>query len=205
MTNAIRDYFELRAPTWDSMMPAMLDEALRQLLVPFAHEFGTAHSILEVGSGTGALIPHLLRCAPAARLVSIDLAHAMLKSAQHRAPGVGLVQADVHHLPFASSTPLFDLVVCHNSFPHFADKPLALCEIQRILHPGGQLFILHNNPREKVNAVHLRAGAPIAGDLLPPGDEMRQQLLRANYQRVWVDDTPEHYIARGQRQSQETV
>jgi len=199
MTNVIRDYFEVRAPTWDSMMPVTLDEALRQLLIPFAYELGTAHLILEIGSGTGALIPHLRRCAPAARLISIDLAHTMLKNAQHRAPGVGLVQADVHHLPFSSSDSLFDLVVCHNSFPHFADKPQALHEIQRVLRPGGQLFILHNNSREKVNAIHLRAGSPIDGDLLPPGEEMRQLLLLANYQGVWVDDTPEHYIARGQR------
>jgi demethylmenaquinone methyltransferase/2-methoxy-6-polyprenyl-1,4-benzoquinol methylase len=201
MTNVIRDYFEVRAPTWDSMMPATLDEALRQLLIPFAHELGTARSILEIGSGTGALIPHLRQCAPVARLVSIDLAYAMLKNARHRAPGVGLVQTDVHHLPFSSSDSLFDLVVCHNSFPHFADKTLALHEIRRVLCPGGQLFILHNNSREKVNAIHIRAGAPIADDLLPSGEEMHQLLLQAGYQQASVDDTPEHYIARGQRQS----
>lgn len=197
MTNAIRDYFESRAPTWNNMMPDHLDEALRRMVAPFAGAFGAAHALLEIGTGTGALIPHLVSCAPDTRLVSVDLAHTMLMQAWQRCPDTRLLEADAHHLPFASGkNSVFDVVVCHNSFPHFADKPRALREIRRVMRPGGQLFILHNNPRERVNTIHSQAGGPIKNDLLPPGEDLRQLLLLAGYKNVWVVDTEEHYLAR---------
>lgn len=197
MTNAIRDYFESRAPTWNHMMPDHLDEALRQMVAPFAEAFSRARSVLEIGTGTGALIPHLLNCAPDVRLVSIDLAHGMLVRACKRCPAACLVEADAHRLPFAArGGACFDVVVCHNSFPHFADRLRALGEIRRVLRPNGQLFILHNNPRERVNAIHSNAGGPIALDLLPPGEDLRQMLTQAGYTNIWVDDTDEHYLAR---------
>jgi ubiquinone/menaquinone biosynthesis C-methylase UbiE len=195
--NAIRDYFESRAPTWNNIMPVHLDEALRQMMAPFAEIFGAARALLEIGTGTGALIPHLVSCAPDVRLVSIDLAHGMLLQARGRCWAACLIEADAHWLPFASGEQSwFDVVVCHNSFPHFADRPRALREIRRVLRPGGQLFIMHNNPRERVNAIHSQVGGPIALDLLPPGEDLRRLLVQVGYINVWVDDTSEHYIAR---------
>ncbi len=200
MTNAIRDYFESRAPTWDGMMPDRLDESLRRMLARVDGSVAAAGTLLEIGTGTGALIPHLRASAPGARLVSIDLAHGMLLQARTRCPDARLVEADAHHLPFAAGERArFDVVVCHNSFPHFADRPRALAEIRRVLRPGGQLFILHNNPRERVNAIHAQAGGPIANDLLPPGDVLRHLLLRSGYTDVWVSDSGEHYLAGARR------
>ncbi len=199
MTDSIREYFERRAPDWDSRMPAHLDETLRRLVATFAAELGAARAILEIGTGTGALIPCLLERAPAARLVSLDLAHAMLCQAHQRCPGARLVQGDVHALPFPAAARSFDLVVCHNSFPHFADKRRALAEIGRVLRPGGQILILHNNSRARVNAIHSQAGAPIAEDLLPPGAEMRALLIEAGYRAVWVEDAADHHLAGGLR------
>ena len=197
MTSAIRDYFEDRAPTWNSMMPDHLDEALRRMVAPFADTFSAAQAVLEIGTGTGALIPHLVDCAPDMRLVSIDLAFGMLVQAHTRCPYACLVEVDAHHLPFAAGQQSwFDVVVCHNSFPHFADRVRALGEIQRALRPAGQLFILHNNPRERVNAIHSRAGSPIALDLLTTDEDLRQMLAQAGYVNIWVDDTDGHYLAR---------
>lgn len=79
---------------------------------------------------------------------------------------------------------MFDLAVCHNSFPHFADMPSALRELARVLAPGGCLLILHDLSREQVNAIHGGAGPPIHHDLLPPGEETRQMLLRAGFVNV---------------------
>jgi ubiquinone/menaquinone biosynthesis C-methylase UbiE len=201
MDRAIRAFFEDLAGRWDEQQPAGRHEVLRGLLAPFAAELGAAQAILEVGSGTGALIPCLSERAPDARLVSIDLAHAMLRRARRRCPAAALVQADVHRLPFASrgGGAAFDVAVCHNSFPHFADVPFALRELSRVLTPGGCLLILHDLSRAEVNAIHSGAGAPIQHDLLPPGEQTRRMLLSAGFSNVWVDDTPAHYLAGGQR------
>jgi ubiquinone/menaquinone biosynthesis C-methylase UbiE len=197
--NDLRAFFEDLAERWDAQQPPDRQEVLRRLLAPFAAKLGTARAILEVGSGTGALIPCLRERAPAARLVSIDLAHAMLRRARRRCPDAALVQADVHRPPFIQQAGAFDLAVCHNSFPHFADKPSALRELARVLAPGGRLLILHDLSRAEVNAIHGGTGPPLHHDLLPPGEEARRMLLEAGFSDVWVEDVPAHYMVSGQR------
>jgi ubiquinone/menaquinone biosynthesis C-methylase UbiE len=193
MNDAVRQFFEDHAPTWDNRMPADIDAILRAFAAPLADAFDTAHTILEIGTGTGAFVPVLREYTPHAQLISIDFAHAMLQGARRRCPAATFAQADVHHLPFAAGS--FDLVICHNSFPHFADKPQALGEIGRVLQHGGQVMILHNNSRAFVNQIHTSAGAPIHHDLLPPGGTMAAWLTGVGFHQVRVDDAPTHYIA----------
>jgi SAM-dependent methyltransferase len=156
---------------------------------------GGGWAVLELGTGTGALIPCLQEWAPGARLVSVDLAGEMLRRARQRCPDVALVQADAHRPPFAASW--FDLVVCHNCFPHLADKPAALQALVRLLRPGGHLLILHDLSRERVNAIHSSGGPAIQNDLLPPGDETGRMLARAGFVDVRVEDTEERYVVAG--------
>ena len=131
--DSLRLFFEGAASDWDSHQPPNRTELLERALAPFDPYFSACESILEVGTGTGALLPVLSRRYPAARLCSIDLARAMLCQAQKR-PGAGAVaQCDVHALPFRNRA--FSAVICHNSFPHFHDQLLAL-EHPAILQVG---------------------------------------------------------------------
>jgi ubiquinone/menaquinone biosynthesis C-methylase UbiE len=50
------------------------------------------------------------------------------------------VPADVHHLPFADES--FDCAICANSFHYFHSPVDALCEIRRVLRPGGQFVLV---------------------------------------------------------------
>jgi ubiquinone/menaquinone biosynthesis C-methylase UbiE len=196
MIDRKRDYFEQLADHWDESQPANRGEMLRQFVRQFADDLKAVEMILEIGTGTGALIPTLVEVAPAARLVSIDLAQRMLMRARRRVPAAQLVQADVHRLPFASC---LDRVICHNSFPHFADPLAALSDIGRVLRPGGWLLIAHNAGRERINAIHAGADSIIQHDRLPTADEMRRMLVESGYGRVSVSDEPQQYVARGQR------
>ncbi|MBL8155072.1 MAG: class I SAM-dependent methyltransferase [Anaerolineae bacterium] len=197
MNTAIRRYFEDHAPVWDARMPAHYDEMLFDFARSFTDEFRAAAAIAEIGTGTGALIPVLKTLAPDSHLISADFAYGMVSQARKRVPDTCLFQADVHDLPLVSKW--VDLVICHNSFPHFVDKPRALREIRRVLRPAGKLMILHNNPREVVNAIHQRAGAPIGGDLLPQGDAMHALLTDSGFSAVQVEDSSIRYVARGTR------
>jgi ubiquinone/menaquinone biosynthesis C-methylase UbiE len=195
--NDLRAFFEDLAGRWDGFQPPDREEVLRRLLAPFAPLLSASGTILEVGTGTGALIPCLREGAPGARLVSVDLAGEMLRRARQRCPDAAVVQADVHRPPFAALG--FDLVICHNSFPHFADKPAALNALARLLRPGGHLLILHDLSREKVNAIHSSGGAAIQNDLLPPGEETGRMLVQAGFGDVQVEDSDERYMVAGRR------
>jgi demethylmenaquinone methyltransferase/2-methoxy-6-polyprenyl-1,4-benzoquinol methylase len=194
--NELRTHFELLAERWDGFQPPNRAETLRNLLAPFAPLLASSTAILEVGTGTGALIPCLQERAPAAALVSIDLAAEMLRRARRRCPDAVVIQADAQHPPFAARP--FDLVVCHNSFPHFSDKPGTLGQLARLLQPGGHLLILHDLSRERVNAIHSSGGPAIQHDILPPGEDTGRMLMDADFVSVQVEDTDEHYIVAGQ-------
>lgn len=196
LPNPTQRYFEDQAANWDARMPPNYSAILHDFARPFAAEFQAASSILEIGTGTGALIPVLKSLAPDTQLISVDLAHAMLHQARQRTLDARLFQADVHRLPLASTC--FDLVICHNSFPHFAKKRQALDEIKRVLRPAGKLMILHNNSREFVNGIHTRVGEPLHHDLLPTSEDMHQLLLSSGWNAVAVEDLPNRYVVRAQ-------
>lgn len=195
--NSIQRYFQVHAPNWDARMPLNYAAILYDFAAPFIAEFQAASIILEIGTGTGSLIPVLKALTPDSTIVSADFAYTMVVQAQRRSPDARLLQADVHDLPLISTA--FDLVSCHNSFPHFSDKPRALREVKRVLRPGGKLMILHNNSREFVNTIHKRAGPPIDRDLVPTEEEMRHLLISTDWTAIEIKDLPSHYIAKGLR------
>ena len=201
IADPIRAHFEAHAATWDNHAPPDLNVRLRRLLAPFADLLQDARAVLELGTGTGACIPHLRAYAPRARLIALDLAHAMLIRARQRDTTTHLAQANAERLPFSSGGAHigFDVVICHNSFPHFQDKPRALNEMRRVLRSGGHVLIVHHLSREQVNAVHQRIGPPVANDVLPPARQMQQLFVHAGYVGAWVEDAPTHYIAHAAR------
>ncbi|MCS7071658.1 MAG: class I SAM-dependent methyltransferase [Anaerolinea sp.] len=178
-------------------MPSDYSARLSQFMHPLAAAIAPAHIILEIGTGTGALVPVLGEIVPQATVIAVDLAWAMLVQATKRCPSAHFAQADAHALPFPTDS--IDVAICHNSFPHFADQHRALRELLRILKSRGWALILHNNPRDVVNAIHSRAGYPIDADLLPPGDVLRSMLIETGFSSVHVEDTDRHYVVSGRK------
>lgn len=100
-------------------------------------------SFLDVGSGAGQIMGHLLRMsAPDARLVSFDLSHPMLKRAEQRLKSDRpiSVAGDLMRLPFADES--FDFITCGWVIEHLPDPVPGLKEISRVLRPGGSVLIL---------------------------------------------------------------
>lgn len=198
---SIRDltvFFDRLAPRWNAMQSTDRSARLARLLAPHASLFEGARRVLDIGTGTGAFLPHLARLAPAARILAADLSPVMLGMARAANPGAAVwLQADAHHLPLRSGCA--DFVTCHNTFAHFEERHAALCELHRLLAPGGTLFILHDIPREQVNAIHARAENPrIRHHLLPPVEFAAAHVATAGFDVQAVNDA-DHYLIIGRR------
>jgi ubiquinone/menaquinone biosynthesis C-methylase UbiE len=100
-------------------------------------------SILDVGSGAGQILGHLLRVArPDTRLVAYDLSQQMLRRARNRVKSQrpNYIAGDLLYLPFADDT--FDCVTCGWVIEHLPDPTPGLAELGRVLRPGGSALIL---------------------------------------------------------------
>ena len=99
--------------------------------------------ILDIGSGAGQILGHLLKEAPAdAVVIGADLSPRMLRRARNRlrTSRASLVAADVTKLPFADKS--FDCVTCGWVIEHLPDPEPGLREMRRVLRPGGSLLLL---------------------------------------------------------------
>ena len=189
----LRQFFEDLSVEWDDHQPAGRDQLLKDLLAPYDPFFSQCHTILEVGTGTGALIPILHERYPETQLVSLDIAHQMLTRAGKRQPDAALIQADIHHLPLAAGQ--FDGLICHNAFPHFWWMETALNEMRRSLRAPSHLLIFHDISREHVNAIHQRTRNPIVhADLLPEGLRLAKMLKSTGFLPLQVTDLDDRYI-----------
>jgi ubiquinone/menaquinone biosynthesis C-methylase UbiE len=94
-------------------------------------------SILDVGSGAGQILGHLLkRTHSEARLVAFDLSHQMLRRARARlgSERPSYVTGDLTQLPFAANS--FDCITCGWVIEHLQDPRPGLREFSRVLQPG---------------------------------------------------------------------
>ncbi|MFA7693824.1 MAG: class I SAM-dependent methyltransferase [Candidatus Hydrogenedentes bacterium] len=166
----VSEFFDDLAPKWDSMISAGHSERLRRLLAPILP--ADPARILDVGCGTGVLIPILTQELPAAgTVIAIDISALMIQETQKRiaslqpaAPCYAL-QTDVMAAPFSDCS--FDSVFCNSCFPHFEDQQRAMLEMARLLRPGGMLVICHSESRDAINKLHREMGGVVGGHELP--------------------------------------
>jgi SAM-dependent methyltransferase len=99
----------------------------------------SATRILDVGCGTGALLPELHE-ASSAFIFGLDIDSDNLKFTAQQSPETILKQADAHHLPFSSGS--FDITICHFLLL-WVEEPLeAAAEMRRVTRSGGAVIIL---------------------------------------------------------------
>lgn len=98
-----------------------------------------AASILDLGCGPGRDTLFFLN--HDYRVTSLDLSTGMLEEARRRVPAGRFIQADMRWLPLPGQS--FDAIWACASFLHLPKQSagLALAEMQRVLAPGGLLFL----------------------------------------------------------------
>lgn len=99
--------------------------------------------VLDVATGTGAVLAAIVRRANHGRLVGIDSSAAMLARARLRLSrfDVELLEMDALRLDFASGA--FDVVLCSFGLQSFGSPDDALREMHRVLRPGGRLGLVY--------------------------------------------------------------
>jgi malonyl-CoA O-methyltransferase len=133
----VRSSFDAQAHEYDRhaiVQKRVLDRIVR-LLPP---DDCPGH-ILDIGSGTGALLQRMVAVYPDASLTGLDMAFGMGMAARERLAGnnsVQFVTADAEQLPFSEAS--FDLVLSTSTFQWLERLEPAFVELRRVLRPGGR-------------------------------------------------------------------
>jgi malonyl-CoA O-methyltransferase len=97
-------------------------------------------NILDVGTGTGALLERLHARYPEARLTGMDIALNMcLRTQQKLGSSCTVVNGDAENLPFRTGA--FDLAVSASVLQWVGNLSAALNELRRVVRPGGGICL----------------------------------------------------------------
>ncbi|MFQ5457906.1 MAG: class I SAM-dependent methyltransferase, partial [Myxococcota bacterium] len=131
---------DAQAPAYDALTGGPYHEAVESAACLERLAAGPGERIVDLGCGTGRLLPALV--ARGARVFGADFSLASLKIARQKAPGAVLVQADLTRLPFKPG--VFDRAVSHHVLHHLPDaagRRKVLGEAARTLRKEGEIVL----------------------------------------------------------------
>lgn len=190
--NPTAEYFNSVARTWDA------NEKSDEKKIDYILDRAKVHRgdiVLDVGTGTGVLLPHLARrVGPFGFIDALDFSGEMLTVAHENHASLPLpvkfILADIENDPVHT---LYDRIILHNVLPHL-ERPLET--VMRLfasnLTGAGSITIAHSCGRDTVNAAH--AGMKPATRELPPAKALASRLEDAGLAVDYWEETPELYI-----------
>jgi ubiquinone/menaquinone biosynthesis C-methylase UbiE len=196
---AIQNFFDKHADTWHDNIDQTVRDRLSEIFENKIPPLFTP--VLDVGSGTGILLPLLAKnVGNHALLIEVDLSRQMLKqNRDHNGKELPAshVQADSHCLPFKNNQ--FKTIICFAAFAHFEDKVSVIKDFYRILQPGGIIIVLHLMDHSRLNEMHRCVGGAVKNDTLPGMAELCEIMRRQGLKILNCEETENIYLICSQK------
>jgi ubiquinone/menaquinone biosynthesis C-methylase UbiE len=190
----VRRINELQRKAFDELhrlfeppLPEGVPERLERIVA--SGEIAEGASVLDVGSGTGILVPLIRKYEPA-RIHACDLSEAMLGRLRENYPYAETFLGDVRDLRLPDGS--VDVVFVNACYPNIVDKSTGFSNMGRMLRPGGHLVISH--PLGKSFIEVIRKGTPFPLDDFPERAEAKTLLRAFGFSIKSFIDEPELYI-----------
>jgi demethylmenaquinone methyltransferase/2-methoxy-6-polyprenyl-1,4-benzoquinol methylase len=199
----VREMFDRIAPRYDALNRVMsvgLDQRWRRRALEKI-SVGPDDLVLDLACGTGDFCE--LAKNRGARVVGVDFALQMLRTARSRGLDFASVQGDGEWLPFRSSS--VDVVTCGFALRNFVLLDAVMREIARVVRPGGRIALIDVDrpswaPLRVAHSLYFDRIVPLVGGLvsdrqayrylpqstayLPPPEELKNLLSAAGFLEV---------------------
>lgn len=138
--------------------------------------------VLDFGAGIGNSVPYVRQHLASAQLTCLDLSQRSLDVAEKRFAGQAhYVRFDGARIPFPANH--FDIAYAMCVFHHInhADHLTLLQELNRVIKPGGSLFIFEHNPFNPLTVRVVNTCPFDENAHLIRGGEMKRRTLSAGF------------------------
>ena len=188
-----KEFFNRLANDWDNISVHDLKKV--DFIISLLNLKGN-EKILDVGTGTGILIPFYEKYLTSGSVLALDFSEEMITRCKEKYPEIDhpLVEFEVADIYDAMYKDEFDIVMCYSCFPHFNDHQRVTDILSNSLNPGGKLIIAHSSSRDHINHVHKHGGSDIHDDVLPTLEELSAILTKAGLQTVFERSDEDYHI-----------
>ena len=188
-------FFNELAHDWDAKFGCTVTkDFLRSIILRL--QLTAGQKVLDVGTGTGILIPTLSKAVgPLGLVVAIDFAEKMVEECVHKYAQLSNVRIEFGNIEeFSYQSGFFDAVTCFGMFPHIKYKEKALNNISRVLKADGKLMIAHTLGSKELNELHRKASSTVVHDSLPSKTLMLKLLRENGFGVEFFEDRPRSYL-----------
>lgn len=187
------EYFNKLASSWDENNSCLPVDKINYILD--VANISQGDSILDVGTGTGVLLPFLSsRLRHDGALYALDVSSAMLEIAHRKnamlLPSPVFILADIENDKIRER---FNHIMLYCVYPHLHKPVETLSRLyQDNLQPGGSITIAHPMSRYFINNIH--QDCPIRSSRLKPVETVASKLANHGINVSYTEDTDDYYI-----------
>lgn len=192
MTQTEIDFFDALAPTWDENEIRSTPERIRKILskLPIYKDM----NILDLGTGTGVLIPYLSEIVgQEGHVAAIDLSEGMLTIARQKyghLTNVEFLKLDFEEEQIPG---IYDVAIMYSVYPHLHSPADTIEWIFKMnMKPEGVIIIAFPSDEQFINNIHHERKA--GHDHLPPAHILAEMICRWGYKAEVIAATDDEYI-----------
>jgi ubiquinone/menaquinone biosynthesis C-methylase UbiE len=182
-----REVFDELYRLFEPPLPEGVPENLERIVA--SGEIAEGATVLDVGSGTGILVPLIREYGPA-RIHACDLSEAMLGQLRKNYAYAETTLGDVRDLGLSDDS--LDVVFVNACYPNIADKATAFSNIGRMMRSGGRLVISHPLGKSFIEVIKKKTPFPL--DDFPERTEAETLLRAFGFSVKSFVDEPKLYI-----------
>lgn len=185
------DFFDSVAKNWDNMInvnEVKINYLLDKIKIQPDDE------ILDIGTGTGVLIPFLTERVVNGSIKGVDISKGMLDVARSKFNHLSNVHFDLVNVEKDDLHDKYDKIILYSMYPHLENKTQTIKKlVKENLKQDGLLMIAHSDSREFLNNLHRNADERVNESILMEISEQESVFINAGLNVIEAFENDEMY------------